>query len=133
VGKEELVGLFAAIEWSLAQEEATTLAASSATVDRFVQGFDGLPGVDIERLERNLCGQPIPLAVLHFRAGRSGQRDEMIAALWERYPRIAELPLAKDGITINLQLLQPGEEQVVLSALQEVAAGWFGTTSPTVG
>jgi L-seryl-tRNA(Ser) seleniumtransferase len=122
VGKEELVGLLAAVEWSLAQDETATLAAYRTVVDAWARGLDGLPGIGLERLERSHCDQPIPRLALHFDGGEE-RRDAVTAALWERKPRIAVLPHVEDAIAINPQLLQPGDEHTVLRALREVVAG----------
>ncbi|MGH2562073.1 MAG: aminotransferase class V-fold PLP-dependent enzyme [Thermomicrobiales bacterium] len=118
VGKEELVGVLAAVEWSLALDEPDVLAGYDAIVRRWVDGLGALPGVSAERIPESHTGQPIPRAVLH--AGDGARRDALIESLWQHDPRIAVLPEGEDGIAFNPQLLEPGEADVVLAALRAV-------------
>jgi L-seryl-tRNA(Ser) seleniumtransferase len=116
VGKEELVGVLAAVEWSLALDEPAILAGYDATVRRWVDGLGDLPGVTVERIPESHTGQPIPRAVVH--AGDSARRDALIDALWDQDPRVAVLPEGADGIALNPQLLEPGEADDVLAAVR---------------
>ncbi|MGH2533328.1 MAG: aminotransferase class V-fold PLP-dependent enzyme [Thermomicrobiales bacterium] len=120
VGKEELVGVLAAVEWSLAQDEPAVLAGYDATVRRWVDGLSNLPGMRVERIPESHTGQPIPRTVLHV--GDAARRDALIEALWQRDPRIAVLPEGEDGIALNPQLLEPGEADAVLAAVREVVS-----------
>lgn len=119
VGKEELAGVLAAVEWSLAQDEPAVLAGYEATVRRWVEGLGALPGVTVEFVPESHTGQPVPRAVLH--TGAAARRDALIEALWHHTPRIAVLPEGEDGIALNPQLLEPGEAETVLSAVAEAA------------
>ena len=45
VGKEEMVGLLAAVEYALAQDEPALLASYEATVQRWIDGLAEVPGI----------------------------------------------------------------------------------------
>jgi L-seryl-tRNA(Ser) seleniumtransferase len=119
VGKEEMAGLLAAVEWSLAQDEPAVLAGYDATVQRWIDGLTGLPGISVERSGASHNGQPIPRAIIHVAAGEA-QRDALIDVLWQRNPRIAVLPEEDDAIGLNPQLLADGDADQVIQAFRAV-------------
>ena len=123
-GKEEVVGLLAAVEWSLAQDEAATLAGYEASVRRWIAGLQGLPGVVAERGYPSEAGQPHGRALVRFRPPCPWTRDAVVAALWEGSPCVAVGTVAGDeaAIALNPQTLEPGEDAVVLEKLREVLA-----------
>ncbi|WP_328998355.1 PLP-dependent transferase [Kribbella sp. NBC_00709] len=115
VGKEELMGLLAAVEWTLQQDEEELLAGYERIVDNWITGLQTIPGVVVERGYPSEAGQPHSRAVLRL----PGTRDEVIKQLWDGDPRIAvgTFGLPDDAIALNPQTLQPGEEELVLQAL----------------
>lgn len=119
VGKEELLGALAAVEWSLAQDEEATLAGYEATVARWVEGLSGIPGVTVERAYPSEAGQPHSRAVLRFAPPCPLTRDEVAAALWDGDPRIAVGKVGTDAIALNPQTLAPGEDERVQAAVRQ--------------
>jgi uncharacterized pyridoxal phosphate-dependent enzyme len=113
VGKEELMGLLAAVEWTLAQDEDELLASYERIVDEWIAGLQGL--VVVERGYPSEAGQPHSRAVLRL----TRDRDEVIKVLWDGDPRIAvgTFGVPDDAIALNPQTLQPGEDKIVLEAL----------------
>jgi len=124
-GKEELAGLLAAVEWSLAQDEPALLAGYEATVQRWLAGLRGLPGVAVERGYPSEAGQPHARAIVRVGPPSPWTRDALVAALWDGEPRIAVglLPGQEDAIALNPQTLEPGEAEVVLDRLRSVLTG----------
>lgn len=122
-GKEELVGLLAAVEWSLAQDEAALLAAYEASVQRWIDGLQGIDGISVERGYPSEAGQPHGRALVRFGPERGVCRDEVAAALWEGMPRVAVASIGDDTIALNPQTLEPGEDAIVLVRLREIL-GW---------
>ena len=123
VGKEELLGMLAAVEWSLGQDEAALLEQYEAIVQRWISGLDGLPGVRAERGFPSEAGQPHGRAIVHVAAPPAAlDRDQLIAALWARSPRIAVSPHGHDAIAVNPQTVEPAEAELVLEALQATLA-----------
>jgi L-seryl-tRNA(Ser) seleniumtransferase len=123
VGKEELLGMLAAVEWSLAQDEPAVLAGYEATVQGWLAGLADLPGVTVERRFPSEAGQPHARAVVHFGPASPLARDAVVAALWDGNPRIAVSTLGDDGIALNPQTLEPGEADQVMAGLRNVVAG----------
>lgn len=123
-GKEELVGLLAALEWTLAQDEAAILAGYEAAVRRWVAGLAGIPGVVAERGYPSEAGQPHGRAIVRFGPPSRWTAEAAAATLWEGTPRIAVGTV--DGgaaLALNPQTLEPGEDAIVLERLRGVLAG----------
>jgi L-seryl-tRNA(Ser) seleniumtransferase len=118
VGKEELLGILAAVEWSLSQDEAALLEGYEHSVRLWLDGLRGLPGVSVERGYPSEAGQPHARAIVHFGAGCALSRREVVAALWNGEPRIAVSEIEANAIALNPQTLEPGEDQIVLDALR---------------
>ncbi|MFI6831204.1 aminotransferase class V-fold PLP-dependent enzyme [Kribbella sp. NPDC050241] len=119
VGKEELLGLLAAVEWTLEQDEAAMLAGYERIVDNWIRGLQGLPGVTVTRGYPSEAGQPHSRAVVRLSPTSGWTRDDLVTALWDRDPRIAvgTYRLPDDAIALNPQTMEPGEEEKVLEAL----------------
>ena len=126
VGKEEMAGILAAVEWSLRQDEAAILEGYERSVRRWIEGLSGIPGVTVQRGYPSEAGQPHGRAIVSVGPGARLSRDRVVAALWERNPRVAVAPVGDDGIALNPQTLQPGEDELVLAAVREVLTGEAG-------
>jgi uncharacterized pyridoxal phosphate-dependent enzyme len=122
VGKEELAGLLAAVEWSLAQDEAALLDSYEQTVQAWIKGLKGIPGIATERRYPSEAGQPHSRAIVRFEPTCPLSRDQVVEALWDRNPRIAVAKVGDDSIALNPQTLDPSEDRLVLEALQAVLA-----------
>ena len=129
VGKEETAGLLAAVEWSLAQDEPAVIVGYEESVQRWIAGLSGIPGVRAERAFPSEAGQPHARAIVRFGPRCALTRDQIVAALWDRDPRIAVSEIADNGIALNPQTLQPGEVDLVLHALIEVLAAPRSTST----
>ncbi|GAA1690987.1 aminotransferase class V-fold PLP-dependent enzyme [Kribbella yunnanensis] len=116
VGKEELFGLLAAVEWTLQQDEQALLADYERSVALWVDGLQDLPGITAYRGYPSEAGQPHGRAILRF---TDRDRQQVIDALWNGTLRIAvgTFGVDADEIALNPQTLQPGEDQVVLDTL----------------
>jgi seryl-tRNA(Sec) selenium transferase len=119
VGKEELLGLYAAVEWTLEQDEEALLASYEQIVDRWIAGLRGVPGVVAERGYPSEAGQPHGRAVVRLLTTSGWTRDGLVQALWDGDPRIAVgvFGVPDDAIALNPQTIEPGEDLVVLDAL----------------
>jgi L-seryl-tRNA(Ser) seleniumtransferase len=122
VGKEELAGILAAVEWSLAQDEPALLARYEATVQHWLDGLSAIPGITAERVYPSEAGQPHGRAVVRIGPPCPLTRDQVVAALWNASPRIAVAThgLNDDAIALNPQTLEPGEDERVLAELRRV-------------
>jgi uncharacterized pyridoxal phosphate-dependent enzyme len=120
VGKEELFGILAAVEWTLAQDEPAMIAGYEAIVQGWLSALQGLPGVEIRRVFPSEAGQNHARAVVRVLPDSRMSRDEIRAALWDRDPRIAVFPEGDDLFTLNPQVIGPDEANLVAEAVREV-------------
>lgn len=120
VGKEELLGILAAVEWTLDTDEAGLLDRYEATVQGWLSGLADLPGIEVERSYPSEAGQPHSRALLHIGAESMLARDALVAALWDQDSRIAVSAVGADSIALNPQTIDPGEEQYVLTSLRNL-------------
>jgi len=118
VGKEEMLGVLAALEWSLSLDADSEQSRLDAIVEGWVTGLASAGGVTLSRSAKSHSGQPIPRAIVTFE--NAARRDVVIDQLWALTPRIAVLPEGNAGIALNPQGVQPGEEDVVLGSLRAV-------------
>ena len=123
VGKEELFGILAAVEWSLAQDEAAMLAGYERTVAMWVDGLQGIPGVTVARGYPSEAGQPHSRAIITLGPDAPMRRDDLVAALWSGDPPIAVGEPGPDAIALNPQTLAEGEAEIVLAAVRRVLTG----------
>jgi uncharacterized pyridoxal phosphate-dependent enzyme len=118
VGKEELLGLLAAIEWSLAQDEPAYLAALEARTARWIAGLADVPRVHVKRGIPANAAEPIPRALVRLDGADMAERDRVVAAI-----RARGVALMIDGdtsIVMNPQTLSDDEVEPVLEAVRAV-------------
>lgn len=120
VGKEELVGILAAVEWTLAQDEDATIESYERIVQYWLSGLAEIPGISAERGYPNEAGQPFGRVLITLGPDAKLSQGELVTALWEGTPRIAVSEVAPNVIGINPQTLGPGEEVPVIEALREL-------------
>ncbi len=129
VGKEELAGMLAAVEWALAQDEEEVIAGYESMVQFWLDGLKGIPGIEVERGYPSEAGQPFGRAVIYLEPTGAHSREQVVDALWQGNPRIAvglEGP-EQQGIALNPQTVEPGEDEVILRRLREVLLGTDST------
>jgi len=120
VGKEELLGLLAAVEWALNRDEPALLASYEKSVRKWINGLAGLPGVEVERGYPSEAGQPHGRALVRVGRASGWDRDALVAALWALDPPIAVGVVGPDTIALNPQTLQQGEDDLVLAQLRRL-------------
>jgi L-seryl-tRNA(Ser) seleniumtransferase len=120
VGKEEMVGLLAAVEWTLQQNEPEVIAGYEASVQKWIVGLSGLAGIWVHRGFPSEAGQPHGRAIVEIAPESGWSRDELIAALWRNDPAIAVAPDGGRAIALNPQTLEPGEDDLVLTELHRL-------------
>ena len=122
VGKEELFGILAAVEWSLAQDEEAALARYENIVQSWIAALSELPGVTVERGFPSEAGQPMARALVTLDDSAKLTAPGLVDALWEQDPRIAVNPIGERGIALNPQTLADGEEIIVAEAIRDLLA-----------
>ncbi len=127
VGKEEMLGLLAAVTWYLERDEAAESERCERTVAFWVSSLSSIPGVAAERTFPGTDGRPLPRAIVSFderlHLSGIGARDAMLAG----EPAIAVAIAGPSAIYLNPELLRPGEEGAVLdrviAVIHEFARG----------
>jgi L-seryl-tRNA(Ser) seleniumtransferase len=120
VGKEELAGILAAVEWSLAQDEQALLTQYEQVVADWIEDLTTLPGIDASRGYPSEAGQPHSRAILRVTPACPLTRDQIVAALWDGTPRVAVGTEGDDVIALNPQTIEPGEERMVAERMRTV-------------
>jgi D-glucosaminate-6-phosphate ammonia-lyase len=126
VGKEDLIGILAAVEWYLRQDHEALAAQYEAIVEHLVDWGRQRPDVDVVREARGEAGQPTPRALIRLLQPIAGRRDEILAALRAHPPRVELLPAGDDSFYLAPETLIPGEEEIVTRRLSAVLEGdWW--------
>jgi L-seryl-tRNA(Ser) seleniumtransferase len=121
VGKEEMVGLLAAVEWYLQQDHTARMAGFEATVRYWVDSFSDWPGVTARRDYPNEAGRPLPWALLKFDPAVTGlTATEIQQQLWDGDPRIAVSLAGPQGIHLAPDTVEPGEAEIITDQLKEI-------------
>jgi L-seryl-tRNA(Ser) seleniumtransferase len=117
VGKEEMIGLLAAVERYVDGDWQDRARRYEATVERWIEHFDGLPGVSASRVFPNEAGQPTPRCRVAFAAETGLSGAEAVRLLWEGDPRIAVSVDGPDAISMTPELLEEGDESILLDRI----------------
>ena len=132
VGKEEIIGLVAAVDWFLAQDDAAMEAEYRKRAALIAERVQSVPSV-----EARVFIPPVANHVPHLRITYDLNRIKLSATqvmqkMREGTPRIelnpatgggpasAGLPGGNNVIVVGIWMLQPGEDQIVARRLQEV-------------
>lgn len=121
VGKEEIVGLLAAVRWYLSIDEKKLIQTYEDQVKFIIDEMIKIPHVSARRDFPSEAGQPMPRAEIIFDEKSLGlTRDEVLNKLREGEPSI-ELPTAgPNSIFVNPQTLEPGQEVIITDRLKEI-------------
>lgn len=131
VGKEEMIGLLAAVRRYLEMDHAARERWCEHVVSDWNRALNALPGVIARRDFPNEAGQPLPRTLVTLSAETAGlSRDSLLSTLLEGDPCIAVAPSGADSFYLNPMTLEPGEEQIVLDRLQAILGSARGFSSP---
>ena len=120
-GKEEIVGLLAAVQWYLGLDHARLMQTYEAQVEWIVQAFEATPHVEARRSFPGEAGQPMPRAEIIFGEAELGpRRDKILRHLNSGVPAISLAPAGEMGIYINPQTLQAGQEKIIVQRIKEI-------------
>lgn len=119
VGKEEMLGLLAAVERYLSLDHEARGKLFENRVQFWNEGLKGIAGVSATRDYPNEAGQPAPRTLVTFSDRFS--KDDVVQQLWDGEPRIAVAASETlNGILLNPMTVQEGEAAIVLRRLIEV-------------
>jgi len=117
VGKEDMIGLLAAVEWYLAQDEAAESRRFEAMVDHLVRWGHTRDDVTVTSEPYGEAGQPTPRAHIQLSRAEPSYRDALLAALRASPPRIDLLADDDVGFYVAPETLLQGEEVVIAERL----------------
>lgn len=120
-GKEEIVGLMAAVRWYLSLDQKKLMQTYEDQVQAVIRAFSGAPGVTARRSFPSEAGQPMPRAELVFdEAALCITRDEILRQLRAGTPAISLAAAGPGGIFVNPQTLRAGEEHIIIERIQAI-------------
>lgn len=120
VGKEEICGMVAAVEWYLSLDFVALAARYERQVQHVIDAVAELPGVTATRSWPNEAGQPMPRALIALGPDAGLTRDELQRRLLEDDPPIELANAGADGVYVNPQDLRDGDEVLVADALRRI-------------
>jgi L-seryl-tRNA(Ser) seleniumtransferase len=119
VGKEEICGLVAAVEWYLGLDFEQVAAQYERQVRHVLDAVATFPGVEARRVWPSEAGQPMPRALIRLGAGAALTRDELLQRLRRSDPPVELAAAGTDGVYVNPQTLRDGDEILVADALRQ--------------
>lgn len=132
VGKEEITGLVAAVDWFLKQDDAALEAEYRARAQRIADHVQSVPSVEA-RIFIPPVANHVPHLLITYDLNRIKlSASEVMQKMREGTPRIelnpstgggpasAGLPGGNNVIVVGVWMLQSGEDQIVGRRLQEV-------------
>jgi L-seryl-tRNA(Ser) seleniumtransferase len=132
VAKEEIVGLVAAIDWFLKQDDAAIEAGCRTRADRIAKQLSTIPGVQTQIFVPEVANHVPHLLITYDQNRIKITGAEVMQKMREGKPRIelnpstggapasAGLPGGPNTIVIGVWMLQTGEDMVVAKRLREV-------------
>ena len=124
VGKEEMLGLLAAVERYLALDHEARSSQMEEVVAGWCSELNQLDGVRAQRSFPNEAAQPMPRAQVYIDAAVIGHsRDEVVQGLLDGSPSVSVAPGPDDSLYLNPTTLEEGEEEIVLARLVEEIRG----------
>lgn len=128
VGKEEMIGILAAVEWYLGRDEDER----ARWAERFVAGLiERLHSstVRVERCFPNEAGQPLPRALIRLAGDDAPAHSARVIALLRAGTPSIEVGVSEygDGFYVNPMTVEVDEEAVLACRLVDVIAAVHGT------
>jgi L-seryl-tRNA(Ser) seleniumtransferase len=125
VGKEELVGLLAAVDFYLEGGEEEQRARCEAGAALLLERLAVVPGLRARRQFPNFKLQPLPEVVVELNESRIGlSRDQLVQRLGAGVPRVEVASHGPSAIILNPDTLRDGDAEIVVARVAEaVRAG----------
>ena len=117
VGKEEMIGLLVAVERYVNEDWQDRARRYEGTIERWIEHFDGVPGLVASRVFPNEAGQPTPRCRVAFASETGLSGAEAARMLWEGDPRIAVAVDGTDAISMTPELLEEDDEAILFDRI----------------
>ena len=116
VGKEEMMGLLAAVERYVSLDHDHLLEVYEQRVQIWIQGLNGKGGLSAKRDYPNEAGQPVPRALVQL--PDKLPKDQLVAQLMDNEPAVSVAPSeALNAILLNPMTVSDEETQIVLDQI----------------
>jgi D-glucosaminate-6-phosphate ammonia-lyase len=119
VGKEEIIGLIAALERYLKVDHEAEFRELDARVSDIAKALSGIRGVKAERFVPEIANH-LPHLAVDWDSPVTLSSQEVVATLRNGEPRIEVSQRGPRGLTISVWMLRPGEHKIVAQRLGEV-------------
>jgi L-seryl-tRNA(Ser) seleniumtransferase len=138
VAKEEIVGLVAAVDWFLKQDDAAIDGECRQRADRIAKSLSAIPTVQTQVFVPEVANHVPHLLITYDQNRVRISSVEVMQKMREGKPRIelnpstggapasAGLPGGPNTIVVGVWMLESGEEMVVAKRLREVLQGAAG-------
>ena len=124
VGKEEMLGLLAAVKRYVNMDQEARRIEDEAIVSEWCETLNQrFPDLRACRSFPNEAGQPLPRMEVDFAHSSRWTRETVTAALLEGDPAISVAPGSDNSIFVNPMTLEPEERSLVIGRLVEVLQG----------
>jgi len=124
VGKEEIVGMVAAVDWYLSQDEGAMMAEFQKRAERIAAQVKDIPTVETKIFVPPVANHVPHLLITYdqHRIPLTGQ--QIMAKMRQGSPRIELNPsVGPHFVTVGVWMLQPKEDVIVARRLREVLQG----------
>ena len=139
VAKEEIIGLVAAVDWFLSQDDAAMEAEYRKRAERIAGQLKSIPTVQTQVFIPAVAANHVPHLLITYDQNRIKITGaEVMKKMREGKPRIevnpstggapasAGLPGGPNTIVVGVWMMQPGEDVIVAKRLREVLQGAVG-------
>jgi len=121
VGKEEMVGMLAAVKWYLSLDSKKLMQDYEDQVQYIIDECSKLPHTRARCSFPSEAGQPMPRAEIIFDEQKLGvTRDKVLKELRDGEPCIELAAAGTGSIFYNPQTIVPGEEKIIVKRLREI-------------
>ncbi len=118
VGREEVVGLWAAVEQYVAMDHEGRSSWAERRIADAVKAFEKDPFVSVHRVFPNEAGQPLPQMKIRF--AKPGCADEVLKLLRDGEPSIFTMAADDRSVFVNPMTLRDEEIDVILERVREI-------------
>jgi uncharacterized pyridoxal phosphate-dependent enzyme len=120
VGKEEIMGLVAAVERYLKVDHAAERGLLDQRADRVVKALGGLPGIQCEIDVPEIANRVPHVVVRWDEAARKLTSQQAVEQLIEGEPPISVSRAGQGGLRISMWMLRGDEHRIVARRLREI-------------
>lgn len=120
VGKEEMMGILAAIERYLKVDHDAEFKMLDARVAEMRKTLGGVDGVETDRMIPKIANEVPHLQVRWDKAKRKISTGELMKQLEAGDPSIAVLGGGESGITVSVWMMRGGEHKIVARRVREI-------------